>query len=93
MNRFANTKPGDYVCCAEGGDYSIYLFMAVCGDYVIVATEYAHHEGDFEAQLEEMSEESINNLGSEVMIFPEKQVFLTESEALKYLKEYVDEGE
>lgn len=39
MNRFENVKPGDEVYCIEGDDFSIFLFMAVCSDYVIVTTD------------------------------------------------------
>lgn len=84
MNRFENVKPGDEVYCIEGDDFSIFLFMAVCSDYVIVTTEY--YMIDFEDQLKNMSEESVDCDGVTVNIFPKDKVWLTSDEVLAHLK-------
>ena len=68
-------------------DYDGYLFMANCGEYVIVAVEYAHCAGDFKRQLLEMVDESYDNFGVDVEIFHRDNVFLTKEEAEKAIKQ------
>lgn len=58
-------------------DYSGYIFMATCGDYVIVTTEYAHCNGDFQRQLVEMAMESYDSYGVDVEIFHKRKVYKT----------------
>lgn len=66
-------------------DYDSYQFMANCGEYVIVATEYARCTGDFKRQLLVMVDESYDNFGVDVEIFHKDNVFLTQEEAEKEL--------
>lgn len=82
MGKFDNVKPGYTVYCFSGDEdtgegYSGFLFMAVCSGYVIVCPEYSGLENDFEGQLQEMCEESLEESGVDVYIFPEDRVFLT----------------
>ena len=81
-------KVGDIVWIVdkELDNYEGYNFMATCGEYVIVATEYAHCAGNFQKQLDEMAEESYNSFGVSVEIFHRDTVFLTQEEAKKELK-------
>lgn len=77
-------KPGDMVWCIEGcdGEFKLggYLFMATCGEFVIVTPGYVPCES-FEAQLIEMTEESLDFDGVSVRIFEKEAVFLTKEEA------------
>lgn len=84
-------KVGDTVWVIDEyeNDYDGYLFMATCGEYVIVAVEYAHRAGDFKSQLLEMVDESYDNFGVDVEIFHKDNVFLTKEEAEKELKKHV----
>lgn len=82
MDKIKNIKPGTLVYCIEGDDFSGYLFMANCLDYVIVCPEYMAYEGFFIGQLEAMSRESYEWQGIDLYIFPISKVFLTESEAM-----------
>ena len=81
-------KIGDTVWIIDEykNDYYGYLFMASCGEYVIVAVEYAHCTGDFNIQLLEMADESYDNFGVDVEIYHKDKVFLTKEEAEKALK-------
>lgn len=81
-------KVGDTVWVIDEyeNDYDGYLFMANCGEYVIVAVEYAHRAGDFKSQLMEMVDESYDNFGVDVEIFHKDNVFLTKEEAEQELK-------
>lgn len=67
-------------------EYDGYLFMATCGECVIVAVEYAHCTGDFNRQLLEMIDESYDNFGVDVEIYHKDKVFLTKEEAEQELK-------
>lgn len=83
-------KAGEEVWCLEEDEYSGYLFMAMCRDYVIVASHYAHCLS-FESQLIEMSKESYDDYGVTVEIFHKNRVFKTKKEAeraLMQLKKY-----
>lgn len=71
---------------AETLDYGGYVFMATCGDYVIVATEYAHCENNFKRQLAEMAVESYDNYGVDVEIFHKRKVYKTEEDVKKVIK-------
>ena len=81
-------KVGDTVWVIDRfeDDYDGYQFMGNCGEYVIVATEYAHCTGDFKRQLLEMVDESYDNFGVDVEIYHKDKVFLTEEEAKKALE-------
>lgn len=80
---------GDLVWCVydyeEDGeskyDCDGYIFMGVCGDYVLVATEYAHCEDNFNRQLAEMCDESLANQGIDIEMFRRYRVFKTKEEA------------
>ena len=87
MNKLKNVKPGDLVYCIndEEEDFSGCLFMAICNNYVIVCSEYMHLEGDFDGQLAEMHEDTIEDCGVEVEIYPIDKVFLTESEVMAHM--------
>lgn len=82
-------KTGEQVYCIEeyedGCDYSCYLFIAVCNDYVIVSPRYMSHD-DFEEQLVEMCEESQEWMKVSFVMFPLNKVFLTKEEAEKALE-------
>lgn len=71
----------------ESAEISGYLFMAECGDYVICCSEYAHHKGHFDNQLEEMYEECIDDCGVELNILKKEYVFGTYNQANDYLIE------
>ena len=79
MGKFDNVKLGDTVYCIgdDEEDYTGFLFMAVCNGYVIVCPEYSGLENDFDGQLQEMCDESMEESGVDVYIFPEDRVFLT----------------
>ena len=78
MGKFDNVKPGDTVYCIDDEEECIgFLFMAVCNGYVIVCPEYSGLENDFGSQLQEMCDESMEESGVDVYIFPEDRVFLT----------------
>lgn len=80
-------RVGDVVYCAENKEeYSGFLFMTMCGDFVIVTSSYAGRS-DFEDQLYEMEEESMEDDGVSVNIFHKDKVFLTQAEAEKALAE------
>lgn len=83
MDKFKDIEPGTLVYCIEDDDFSGYLFMATCMDYVIVCAEYMSCEGDFSEQLKEMCQECYEWQGIDLNIFPAKRVFLTEAEAMK----------
>lgn len=88
-------KVGDTVWCIdeEYEEYFGYLFMGMCGEYVIVCPEEYSFQDDFQRQIESMSYESINYEGVDVYIYHRKNVFLTKEEAeakLKELKEGVE---
>lgn len=82
-------KVGQEIYCIEeyedGCDYSIYLYMATCNDFVLVAPKYTHSD-TFDEQLEEMCEESQEYQNVSICIFPRKNVFLTKEEAEKALE-------
>lgn len=77
-------KVGEKIYCIEeyedGCEYSIYLFVASCKDFVIVAPKYSHHD-NFGEQLEEMCEESQEWSRVSFEMFPRNKVFLTKEEA------------
>lgn len=74
----------DYWDEAEVGGF---LFMAECSNYIIACSEYMHWEGDFENQLEEMCNESVENCGVDVYLLRKDLCFATENEAEDYLNE------
>ena len=57
--------------------------MAVCNGCVIVCPEYSGLENDFGSQLQEMCDESMEESGVDVYLFPEDRVFLSIGEAEK----------
>ena len=80
-------KPGQLIYGIEveedyydEAEVSGYLFMAECG-------EYMHLEDDFESQLDEMYEESIENCGVDVNLLRKDLCFATKNEANNYLNE------
>ena len=81
-------KVGDtvWVVDKELDCYEGYQFMTTCGEYVMVATEYAHCAGNFQKQLDEMAEESYDCFGVSIEIFHRDTVFLTKEEAEQELK-------
>lgn len=83
-------KVGEQVYCIEEyedeNDYSCYLFVAICNDFVIVSPRYTHHD-NFNEQLEEMCEDSQEWLKTSFVMFPRKNVFLTREEAEAALAE------
>lgn len=77
-------KPGDRIWCIEGSDgdeVGGYLFMSTCGEYVIATPSYVLCD-NFNAQLLEMSEESLEFDGVEVRIFEKEAVYTTKEEAI-----------
>ena len=81
-------KVGDTVWVIDEyeNSYDGYLFMATCGEYVMVAVEYAHCTGDFNRQLLEMVDESYDNFGVDVEIYHKDKVFLTKEAAEQELE-------
>lgn len=75
----------------ESAEISGYLFMAECGDYVICCGEYAHLEGDFDNQLEEMYEESLNDGDVSLKILKKEYVFGTHEEAKDMLRQFIED--
>lgn len=90
-------KAGDKVYCIENNyiedtaECSRYLFMAMCGDFVIVTAEFESCD-DFENQLYEMEEESLEEEGIDVNIFHKDKVFFTSSAAEEALKRINEES-
>ena len=82
-------KVGDTIWIVDEREreYNGYLFMANCGEYVIVAVEYFHCAGDFGRQLLEMVDESYDNFGVDVEIFHKNNVYSTKEEAEKAIKQ------
>lgn len=74
----------------ENAEVSGYLFMAECGNYIICCSNYVHHEGDFNSQLGEMYEESINEYGVEVNMLRKEYVFETCNQAKDMLNEVLN---
>lgn len=70
-------------------EVSGFLYMGKCGDYIIASSEYAHCEGDFEAQLEEMYEESLDDCGVDMFLLKSKYCFETLNQAEDYLNDMV----
>lgn len=87
MEKLKELKPGSWVFCIGENDYCGYIFVACCLGYVITCPEYVGYEGDFVGQIKEMSLESYEFYESSLRIFPARDVFLTESEAIENLKE------
>ena len=83
-------KVGDtvWVVDKELDCYEGYQFMTICGEYVMVASEYVHCAGNFQKQLDEMAEESYDCFGVSIEIFHRDTVFLTKEEAEKELNMY-----
>lgn len=75
----------------DEAEVSGYLFMAECGDYIICCSEYMGCEDDFESQLDEMYEESIENQGVDVYLLRKDLCFATENEANDYLDKLINE--
>lgn len=76
-------------CLVENYDYTWevtgYLFMGVCGDYIIVSSEYMGYE--FEEQLEAMCEDMVEDCSLDIYIFHKSRVFKTKAEAEAKLAE------
>lgn len=70
----------------DEAEISGYLFMAECEDYTICCSEYSHCKGNFESQLQEMAEESMNDCSVEVNILKKDLCF----ETLKQAEDHVD---
>ena len=81
MGKPTELRVGDTIWCIEGDDYCGILYMATCGNYVIGCAEYPCFQDDFDSQLEDMAEESLENSGVEVYMFRREDVFLTVREA------------
>lgn len=78
----------------EPAEVSAYLFMAECKDYIICCSEYFHCTDDFDAQLEEMCEESAENCGSvDVAIIRKDLCFETQKQAEETLLKLMEECE
>ena len=90
MGKFDSVKPGDTVYCIGDDEECIgFLFMAVCNGYVIVCPEYSGLENDFGSQLQEMCDESMEESGVDIYLFPEDRVFLSVCEAEERLEQGV----
>ena len=90
MGKFDGVKPGDTVYrIGDDEDCSGFLFMAVCNGYVIVCPEYSDLENDFAGQIQEMCDESMEESGIDVYLFPEDRVFLSAGEAEERLEQGV----
>lgn len=74
----------------ENAEVVGYLFMSECSDYIICCSEYMHHEGDFNSQLQEMYEESVDEQGVEVNILKKEYVFETYNQANDMLDELIN---
>ena len=76
-------------CMEENYDYTWevtgYLFMGVCGDYIIVSSEYMGYE--FEEQLEAMCEDMVEDCSLDIYIFHKSRAFKTKEEAEAKLEE------
>jgi uncharacterized protein with HEPN domain len=76
-------------CLKEDYDYDWdavgYKFMGMCGDYIIVTSEYMGMA--FKEQLEEMCEETMESENPSIYIFHKSRVFLTKEEAEAKLAE------
>ena len=64
--------------------------MAECDNYIIVCSEYAHREDDFENQLEEICNESAKDHGVGAYLLRKDLCFETENQAEDYLIEMRD---
>lgn len=74
-------KEGQLVWCVDEYEYSGLLFVGTCGEYVMVVPEFVHCATDFDRQLEEMCEESQEDLTSDIKIYHKDRVYLTRTEA------------
>lgn len=74
----------------EEAEVSGYLFMAECQDYILCCSQYMHLEGDFESQLDEMYEESINDMSVSINMLRKDLCFDTYQQAEDYLTEMKD---
>ena len=83
-------KPGELIFCVEeyvdGYDYSGYIFVASCNDFVISSSSYIHCNS-FDEQLMEMCEESQEECGVSFYMFRKDRVFATKEEAEAALAE------
>lgn len=91
-------KPGQWIYGIEvledyfdEAEVSGYLYMAECGDYIICCSEYTNHEDDFESQLAEMYEESIDDFDVDLNLLRKEFVFDTLEKAQKRLEELQEE--
>lgn len=89
-------KVGDPIWCIhkddyEEYDYSRYIFLSECNDYVFVCPKHIGCD-DINDQLFEMSSESLERLSSDIVIFQKKNVFSTKKEAMEAMKK-LEEGE
>lgn len=77
-------KPGELIFCVEeyvdGYDYSGYIFVASCNDFVISSSSYIHCNS-FDEQLMEMCGESQEECGVSFYMFRKDRVFATKKEA------------
>lgn len=88
-------KVGDPIVCVEeyedGYDYSTYLLMATCGDFVIV-TPRLFRCNNFDKQLHDMCEESQEWERIDACLFHRSRVFLSKEEAEKALERMGNNG-
>ncbi len=81
---------GETVWCLQedyeyNWDVAGYKFMGICGDYIIVTTEYIGMT--FKKQLDEMCEEVAAYGSTDIYIFHKSRIFTTKAEAEARLKE------
>lgn len=93
-SRLEDLKPGDVVFCVNDKekDFNGYFFMSVCNGYAIVCVGYMELLEDFDGQLAEMCEESLEKSGLDwnvVKMYPIDKVFLTDRKAMAYLRNNV----
>ena len=63
------------------------LFMAECGDYIICTADDISFEGDFNAQMEDMYEESVEWSGTRMYMLRKDLCFPNRNQAYDYLEE------
>jgi hypothetical protein len=71
----------------EEAEVTGHLFMAECGDYIICTAEDISFECDFNGQLDDMYEESIEEDGIRMNMLKKDLCFPTRKQAYEYLVE------
>ena len=79
-------KEGQLVWCVDEYEYSGLLFVGTCGEYVMVVPEFVNCATDFDRQLEEMCEESQEDLTNDIKIYHKDSVYSTRTEAQAVLE-------